>query len=171
MQPVLMGCLPPDNSLQSVAQFKSFLLSNDSQFIEFINSEMLVHILDTQLMKESMISFMAQLMKNGGPQKDNFYIKTRSAIQDTVALYYVMRQIASNNQLEFYLPSFVEMVSDLVDSDRCTVYLYDRLSDELYCKVITGRLKRQISFKRTTDDSNILCRAFNTGKPQHLRNA
>lgn len=110
-----------------MAQFKSFLLQHDSHFVEFINSDMLMHILDTQLMKESMISFMAQLMKTGGgQQKDNFYIKTRMAIQDTVALYYVMRQIGTSSQLEFYLPSLVEMVSDLLDCERCAVYLYDR---------------------------------------------
>jgi len=35
-----------DNSLQSVSQFKQFLLQNDSHFIEYINSDLLVHILD-----------------------------------------------------------------------------------------------------------------------------
>ena len=72
------------NKPQSVSQFKSFLLQNDSQFVEFINSDLLVHILDTQMMKESMISFMASLIKSTGSsgqmQKDNFYVKTRVAV-------------------------------------------------------------------------------------------
>lgn len=142
-------------------------MQNDSQFLDFINSDLLIQILDTQLMKESMISFMAHIMR-AGAQKDNFYVKTRSAIQDTVALFYVVKNIASNTQLEFYLPSLVEMMSDLVDAERCAMYLYDRAQDELYCKVITGRIKKQITFKRTQsgdDNENILCRAFNTGKP------
>lgn len=57
------------------------------------------------------------------------------------------------------------MMGDLVDAERCAIYLYDRAQDELYCKVITGRIKKQITFKRNSqNDENILCRAFNTGK-------
>jgi hypothetical protein len=53
-----------------------------------------------------------------------------------------------NNQTEFYLPRLVEMISDLIDVERCSIFLYDRIKDELYCKVITGRLKEPISFGR-----------------------
>ena len=42
-----------------------------------------------------MISFMAQVMRNGS-QKDNFYIKTRNCIQDTITLFYIVKNIASN---------------------------------------------------------------------------
>ncbi len=57
------------------------------------------------------------------------------------------------------------MVSDLVDCERCSVYLYDRGAEELYMKVVTGRVKRQVAFKRVhNDESNIVIRAFNTGK-------
>lgn len=105
-----------------------------------MNSDLLLHILDTQLMRESMISFMSVLMKS--MQKDNFYVKTRMAVQDTVALFYVVRCLASNFQIDFYLPCLVEMLSDLLDCERCSLYLFDRAADELYCKVMTGRTKR-----------------------------
>ncbi len=68
---------------------------------------------------------MAHIMRTG-QQKDNFYVKARSAIQDTVAMFYVVKNIASNTQIEFYLPSLVEMIGDLVDAERCAIYLYDR---------------------------------------------
>jgi len=59
----------------------------------------------------------------------------------------------------------VEMLSDLSDSERCSLYLYDKQSEELYCKIITGKLKRQLTFKRGGEENpNIMCRAFNTGK-------
>ena len=99
------------------------------------------------MMKEGMISFMASLMGNGS-NKDNFFLRTRVAIQDTVSLFYIVKNISSNNGLEFYLPRLVEMISDLIDVERCSIFLYDRVKDELYCKVITGRLKEAISFKR-----------------------
>lgn len=149
-------------------------MQNDSHFLEYVNSDLLISILDTQLMKDSMISFMAHIMRNSS-QKDNFYIKTRTCLQDTFSLFYVLKNIAANIQLDFYLPCLVDMLSDLSDADRCSLYLYDRSTDELYCKILTtgkSSLKRQLVFKRggsAEDNPNILCRAFNTGKVQHAR--
>ena len=60
------------------------------------------------------------------------------------------------------------MLADLIDVERCSIYLYNKSNDELYCKVITGRLKEPISFSRQTDKANPLIIAFNTGKSQHL---
>jgi hypothetical protein len=91
-------------------------------------------------MKEGMISFMAQIM--GDPQtKDNFFLKTRMALQDTLSLFFIAKNIAANNSTEYYLPRLVEMISGCLDVERCSIFLYDRAKDELYCKVITGRLK------------------------------
>lgn len=76
---------------------------------------------------------------SNAPQKDNFYVKTRGCVQDTLALYYVVKNIANcSSQMDFYLPSLVEMLSDMIDCERCSIYLYDRQMDELYCKIITG---------------------------------
>ena len=93
---------------------------------------------------------MAQIMGNG-KVKDNFFLKSRMAIQDTICLHYIVKNIAKNNAVEFYLPRFVEMLAELLDVERCSLYLYNKANDELYCKVITGRLKEPISFSRETD--------------------
>ena len=73
---------------------------------------------------------------------------TRQAIQDTLGLFFIARKIAFNNSLEFYLPRLVEMLSDLLDVERCSIFLYDGVKDSLFCKVITGRLREPITFKR-----------------------
>jgi hypothetical protein len=104
-----------------------------------------------------------------GHSKDNFFLKTRLAIQDTLSLFFVAKNIGQNNAVEFYLPRLIEMLSDLLDVERCGLYLYDRLQDELYCKVISGRMKEQINFKRTSQ--NIICESFNTGQVIHVHNA
>ena len=57
--------------------------------------------------------------------------------------------------MEFYLPRLVEMLSDLLDVERCSIFLYDGLKDNIFCKVITGRLREPISFSR--ESHNILC--------------
>lgn len=50
---------PPTNYLQNVEGFKQFLLHNDSQFSDYLNSELLKQTFDTHMMKEGMITFMA----------------------------------------------------------------------------------------------------------------
>jgi hypothetical protein len=62
--------------------------------------------------------------------------------------FLIARNIAFNNSLEFYLTRLVEMVSDLLDVERCSIFYYDGVKDSLFCKVITGRLREPIIFKR-----------------------
>ena len=84
-------------------------------------------------------------------------------------MFYITRNISFNNSLEFYLPRLVEMLSDLLDVERCSVFLYDGVKDQLFCKVITGRLREPVSFSRESD--NVLCHVFNTGQAKHFRKA
>ena len=152
--------------IQNVETFKNFLLHNDSQFSEYLNSNLLKHTFDTHMMKEGMITFMAQMMGNGST-KDNFFLKTRSALQETLSLFFITRNICFNNNIEFYLPRLVEMLSDLLEVERCSIFLYDGIKDQLYCKVITGRLREAISFER--DQQNVLSTVFNTGQSMYIK--
>jgi len=58
------------------------------------------------------------------------------------------------------------MVADLLGVERCSIYLFDKHKDELYCKVITGRLKEPISFSRTR--GGFISEAFNSGDPLYV---
>ena len=91
---------------------------------------------------------------NNGQLKDNFFLKTRGALQDSLTLFFITKNISYNNSIEFYLPRLVELLSDLLEVERCSIFLYDGVKDELYCKVITGRLREPISFERSK--ANIL---------------
>ena len=135
------------SDLQTVEEFRHFLLRNDSSFNDYFNSPLMLSVFDTHLMRESMISIMAQVIGNG-QTKDSFFLMTRQAIQDTLGLFFIARNIVFNNSLEFYLPRLVEMLSDLLDVERCSIFLYDGVKDSLFCKVITGRLREPITFKR-----------------------
>ena len=59
------------------------------------------------------------------------------------------------------------MLSDLLEVERCSIFLYDGQKDQLYCKVITGRLREPISFDR--EKANILSTVFNTGQSQYVK--
>jgi hypothetical protein len=80
------------------------------------------------MMKEGMITFMAQMMGNGS-LKDNFFLKTRSALQDTLILYYITKNISFNNNIEYYLPRLIELISDLLEVERASIFLYDGIKD------------------------------------------
>ena len=67
------------SDLQSVEEFRHFLLRNDSQFTEYVNSSLLLSIFDSHLMREGMISTMTQVL-GSGQTKDNFFLQTRQAI-------------------------------------------------------------------------------------------
>lgn len=60
------------------------------------------------------------------------------------------------------------MLSDLLDVERCSIFLYDGAKDSLFCKVITGRLREPISFSRS-HENNVVCQVFNTGQARHFR--
>jgi hypothetical protein len=64
------------NDLQSVEDFRHFLLQNDSNFTDYVNSNLVLSIFDSHLMRESMISMMAQVL-GSGQTKDNFFLLTR----------------------------------------------------------------------------------------------
>jgi len=55
------------------------LLQNDSSFSDYINNPLLLGLFDSHLMRESMISIMAQVLGNG-KTKDSFFLLTRQAI-------------------------------------------------------------------------------------------
>ena len=67
------------SDLQSVEEFRHFLLQNDSNFIDYVNSSLVLQIFDSHLMREGMISMMAQVLGTG-QTKDNFFLQTRQAI-------------------------------------------------------------------------------------------
>ncbi len=75
--------------------------------------------------------------------------------------------------MEVYLPRMVEMLAEAVEAERCAIYLYDKLNDELYCRVITGIVDKidnlgDISIKRNI---GVHGEAFSTGTPIYVRNA
>lgn len=47
------------------------------------------------------------------------------------------------------------MLAEVVEAERCAIYLYDKINDELYCRVITGSVETaggnlgDISIKRS----------------------
>jgi hypothetical protein len=93
-----------------------------------VQSELVKGIFDTHMMKEGMITFMAQMMGSGS-NKDNFFLKTRAALQDTLTLFFIVKNISFNNNIEFYLPRLIELLSDLLEVERSSIFLYDGVKD------------------------------------------
>ena len=52
------------------------MLANDSSFSTYISDPLVLGLFDSHLMRESMISIMAQVLGNG-QTKDSFFLLTR----------------------------------------------------------------------------------------------
>lgn len=75
--------------------------------------------------------------------------------------------------MELYLPRMIEMLAEVVEAERCAIFLYDKVHDELYCRVITGQVDDSeklgdISIKR---NRGVHGEAFSSGTPIYLKNA
>ena len=46
--------------------------------------------------------------------KQNFLHKTRTMLFDTITLFFLVRNVANNNQMEIYLPRMIEMLASLL---------------------------------------------------------
>jgi transcriptional regulator with GAF, ATPase, and Fis domain len=105
----------------------------------------------------------------GNPQKNMFTAKARNALVNSQILYLITKNISFGNSVEYYLPRLVEILTFVLETERCAIYLYDKESDEIYCKVITGKLSDPITYKRS--EAGALGESFSTGLPVIIKSA
>lgn len=107
------------------------------------------------------------LLKLSSADRDAFTSKLAEMLRKTSALLTVSRRLADSLSLDVLLPRMVEMVSEFLDAERCTVFLYDKETDELYTKVALG-LTTEI---RIPAGAGIAGAVFKTGEPVQIPDA
>lgn len=73
----------------------------------------------------------------------------------------ITRTMAAQETLDEMLGALVELVVKEVDAERCTIFLADPETDELYSRVTRGGYQREI---RIHDNSGVAGHVFKTGK-------
>lgn len=80
----------------------------------------------------------------------------------------VSRRASDSLSLDILLPRMVTMISELLEADRCSVFLYDRENDELYSREAAGDLVGKI---RVPANSGIVGAVFMQGQAEIISDA
>ncbi|HEX2570836.1 MAG TPA: GAF domain-containing protein [Polyangia bacterium] len=99
--------------------------------------------------------------------REAFTEKLADLLRKTSALLEVSKRLADSLSLDVLLPRMVELVSDFLDAERCTIFLYDKETDELYTKAAVG-LNTTVRFP---SGHGIAGSVFKSGRSVHIPDA
>ncbi len=85
----------------------------------------------------------------------------RERLQDVNILLDVTRRISETDSLDEILEALVEMTSLALNCDRCSFFLNDAGTGELYSRVAQGIRRREI---RLLNNDGVIGAAFQTGR-------
>jgi len=86
------------------------------------------------------------LLKLSESDREAFTSRLAELLRKTSALLTVSQRLADSLSLDVLLPRMVELISDFLEAERCTIFLYDREGDELYTKAGVGLQQNEIRF-------------------------
>lgn len=97
------------------------------------------------------IKIMDLISKIESMDLDTFETSTESDLaKPLVALLNVARTLAAETSLELLLKTVAEEIKKVLDADRCTVFLLDKSTNELYSKIALGMGKQELRFPAST---------------------
>lgn len=91
--------------LSSLRKTSELYYKIDSKFRDYMSHKLLITLSDANLVKSEMQALSTYFVARGA--KENFFHKTRGLLFDTLALFFLVRNVASNNKMEVYLPRMV----------------------------------------------------------------
>lgn len=101
------------------------------------------------------------LQKLGSTERDDFIARLSALLRKTSALLLISRQLSDSLFVDVLLPRLVELMSEFLDAERCSVFLYDRRTGELFTKVAVG-LAGEV---RIRSERGIAGAVFTSGEP------
>jgi adenylate cyclase len=97
--------------------------------------QVVTRILDRDLDEEGMGQLLRGLGTNG---QDLFMDKLAEMLRQTSALLLVSRRMGDSLSLDVLLPRMVDLISEFLNAERCTIFLHDPETDELFTKAGVG---------------------------------
>lgn len=97
----------------------------------------------------------------GRGDRDAFIAKLSTLLRKTSALLLISRRMSDSLLVDVLLPRLIELISEFLDAERCSVFLHDPRTGELYTKSALG-LTREIRFPA---DRGIAGTVFASGQP------
>ncbi len=107
--------------------------------------------------------------KQGGkPGQSNFSIAKERKLQQTETLLNISKKMAAVETLGEVLEALVDVTVSELNADRGTIFLNDDKTGELYSRIATGNIGREI---RIMNDSGVAGHVFTTGKSLVIHDA
>ena len=88
------------------------------------------------------------LQKLSSDDRDAFISSLSRLMRKTAALLLIHRRLSDSLFVDVLLPRLVQLISEFLDAERCSVFLYDSETRELYTKAAVG-LAGEIRFPAT----------------------
>ena len=115
-------------------------------------------VLDRDLDEEGMGNLLRGLETN---DQDLFMDKLAEMLRQTSALLLVSRRMGDSLSLDVLLPRMVDLISEFLNAERCTIFLHDPETEELFTKAGVG-LASEI---RIPSGRGIVGAVFRSGEP------
>ena len=119
-----------------------FTEKHPSQDIDFINE-----IIDARLQQSDIKKLLEQL---NAQDRGTFTEKVADTLRKTATLLEVSRRVGDSLSLDVLLPRMVQTISEFLLAERCTLFLHDKETNELYSRVAQGNLTSDIRFPVAT---------------------
>ena len=78
--------------------------------------------------------------------RESFTEKVADVLRKTQALLEVSKRVSDSLSLDVLLPRMVDTISEFLNAERCTLFLVDNTSQELYSRLAQGDLTQEIRF-------------------------
>ena len=134
------------SELQTVEEFRHFLLRNDSSFCDYVNSPLMLSVFDTHLCVKAW--FQSWPRFSAMAKQKQLLLDDQTSHPRHPRVIFHCKKNCVQQQLRILPSQTCGDVLRLLDVERCSIFLYNCVKDSLFCKVITGRLREPITFKR-----------------------
>lgn len=114
-------------------------------FQDYHEAEFLKSIIDSQLSRDEMQKVVRFLL--GKTSQDLFIYKTRTIVFESLSFFLSLRNVAFLNSPEIFLPRTLEMMLDIIEVEKITVFVYE--SDTLTSIAVTAEVPKAITIDKT----------------------
>ena len=118
--------------------------------------------------KENKEDFLNLLTDKINKIKNGCVYTTTVKKDPLLALVKIGQAVAAEKNIDKLMQTIAEETKEAIQADRCTVFLYDKETDELWSKVALGLGSSELRFK---SNQGLAGHVFHTGEPINIKDA
>jgi adenylate cyclase len=150
--------------LDTIESLKALLAEEEQQSMSK-DLDLIGRLIGHRLQQEDIAQLLQDLEVK---ERATFTSKLAILLRRSSALVEVSRRMSETLRLDVLLPRMVSLVSEFMGAERCTIFLYDALTDELFSRVAEGEQADELRFPA---DAGIAGSVFTDGKPLSIDDA